>query len=119
MVENFVRVSAHAGERMHERFGFERTDVKQNIAERAWKNGKTYRDYSGKARTLLYEIQTRHKDKGFIVKAYSDRIFVFNKSGVLCTAYDEPTKFKKFKSKMPVYRESRDYDYDAYYDYAA
>jgi hypothetical protein len=104
---------------MLERFGFERTDVKQNIAERAWKNGKTYRDYSGKISKFLYDLQTRHTDDEYIIKTYGGKIFVFSSNGVLCTTFEESKSFKKLKTKMPVYREARDFDSDEYYGYAA
>lgn len=119
MVENFVKISAHAADRMLERFGFEHADVKQNIAERAWKNGKTYRDYSGKASKFLYEVQTRHSKNDHIVKTYGSKVFIFSVNGVLLTAFDETKGFQKLKSKMPIYREAYDFDYDDAYNYAA
>ena len=119
MVENFVKVSAHAADRMLERFGFERVDVKQNIAERAWKNGKTYRDYSGKASRFLYGVQTRHSESEYIVKTYGGKIFIFSATGVLCTAFDETKGFQKLKASKPVYRETYDLSGKDYYSYAA
>ena len=119
MVENFVKVSAHAADRMLERFGFERTDVKQNIAERAWKNGKTYREYSGKASRFLYEVQTRRSKNDHIVKTYGGKIFIFSTTGVLCTAFDESKGFQKLKASKPVYREAYDLSGEDYYTYAA
>ena len=119
MVENLVKVSAHAADRMLERFGCESIDVKQNIAERAWKNGKTYRDYSGKASKFLYSIQTRHSKNEHIVKTYGGKIFIFSTKGVLCTAFDESKGFQKLKATKPVYRESYDYSGEDNYSYAA
>jgi hypothetical protein len=119
MVENFVKISAHAADRMLERFGCERTDVKQSMAERAWKNGKTYRDYSGKASRFLYEVQTRHSENEHIVKTYSGKVFIFSTAGVLCTAFEESKGFQKLKTKMPVYREAYDFDCSDNYSYAA
>ena len=119
MVENFVKVSAHAADRMLERFGFECTDVKQNIAERAWKNGKTYRDYSGKASRFLYQVQTRHSESEYVVKTYGGKIFIFSTTGVLCTAFNETKGFQKLKASRSIYREAYDFCGEYYYSYAA
>ena len=117
MVENIVRVSVHAADRMFERFGCETWDRKQNIADRAWRNGKTYQDYSGKVSKFLYDIQTRHSEADHIAKNYDGKIFIFSSSGVLCTAFDESDQFKKLKKRLPVYRENRNFELDEYDPY--
>lgn len=119
MVENFIMLTAHASDRMLERFGFEEIDIQQNIAERAWRNGKTYRDYSGKAGKFLYRVQTRHSENEYVVKTYGGKIFIFSITGVLCTAFDETKGFQKLKSKMPIYREAYEFNCDETYGYSA
>lgn len=119
MVENFVKISAHAADRMLERFGFVEIDIQQNIAERAWKNGKTYRDYSGKAGKFLYRVQTRHSKNEYIVKTYANKLFVFSDSGILCTAFDESKSFQRLKASKPIYREVYDFSDDDFNIYAA
>ena len=119
MVENFVKISAHAADRMLERFGFVEIDIQQNIAERAWKIGKTYRDYSGKAGKFLYRVQTRHSKNEYIVKTYANKLFVFSDSGILCTAFDESKSFQRLKASKPIYREVYDFSDDDFNIYAA
>ena len=94
MVENFIMLTAHASDRMLERFGFEEIDIQQNIAERAWRNGKTYRDYSGKASKFLYRVQTRHSKNEYIVKTYANKLFVFSDSGIFVLLLMSPRAFK-------------------------
>lgn len=121
MVENFATLSHHASFRMLERFGFECVDVKQNIANRAWKNGKTYLDYSGKASRFLFDVQNRHGDGNHVAKTFGDSLFIFSLDGVLCTVFAQSPAFKKLKTKTPIYHEAAfadDEDY-CYYNFAA
>ena len=109
MSDKFAILSLHATSRIEERFDLEKADA-QHLADRAWAKGKTFADYSGKARKYLYDIQTKYKNEGYVVKSYANKLFVFSKNKVLCTVYPENPAFKKMKGRLPIYRENTSYD---------
>lgn len=104
MYNSLVTLSIHAADKMEERFNLTEVEAK-GLAARAWKKGKTFADYQGKARRYLLDLQTRYNEVGYIIKTYGNMFFIFSDTGVLCTAYGEGKLFQKLKSTTKVYHE--------------
>ena len=84
-----VTCTVHAYERSEERMNIWSADKAFNNAERAWKNGKTVNDYSGKTRTYLLNKEKSHDDFTEI-RIFRGFCYIFKKNGICVTVYKAP-----------------------------
>ena len=84
-----VICTSHLFDRSEERMGIHSHDETLNKAQRAWRNGKTADDYSGKAQKLILKVERKY-DNNTTIRVFSGFFFIFKKNGVLVTVYEAP-----------------------------
>ncbi len=113
-----VICTVHAYERSEERMNIWSTDEAFNNAKRAWINGKTVDDYSGKTRRFLLNKEKSHDDFTEI-RIFKGFCYIFKKNGICVTVYKAPKwMFKPNRPKRPRFRGEDEFfasDYEGIY----
>lgn len=99
-----VVTTNHSFDRQNQRMFVCSLEKHKNYAERAWRNGKTISDYTGKAYNYLYGIETRH-DNNSVVRVFAGYCFIYTKNGVLKTLFQvNPKKMGRNRLKSTHHR---------------
>ena len=90
-----VEVSKHARKQIKSRLGVPMKAV-DKLAQKAWDEGKTHKDFSGTLMRYLNKLHLSHKNNS--AKSYrvmGDYIFFFTKEAILVTAYLLPEDIRR------------------------
>jgi hypothetical protein len=108
-----IRVSEHAETRMIERLGIHKKSVRR-IATRAFDEGLTHREVSGKLGRWVDGLYLKHR-RGNQIRLYGDKAFIFQDE-VLVTVIPIPQNMMKqmqiTKEKVSQTREENDERFD-------
>lgn len=99
MKESVFCTDHYLNERSPERLFTKNDEEAIALANRAWRNGKTVEDYSGKAKRYLEDIMYRVDPKHTVLRILSDNCYIFSDKNVLITVYPLGKAFRKLNAK--------------------
>ncbi len=94
-----VVVSDHGYSRAEER-GIAKNSNVLNVADRAWRNGKTINQYNGKQRTYLERKRCSY-DPTVQLRVFGGALYIFSKDKVLITVYKLGPSFSGPSNRGP------------------